>query len=102
MSKFLQVKSTLLNKAKGATNQTDDENSSSDADADAEQLIEGEVSLKEFNYLVNMPFISLTEERVNKLTKEVEAKQLEIELLQGKTKIDLWEADLDNFLVVLD
>merc|ERR1712110_473574 len=69
---------------------------------DDEQLEDGEVSIKEFNYLVRMPMISMTMEKVNKLTSEVEEKRSEIDTLSRRTIKDLWISDLDAFLAILD
>lgn len=59
-----------------------------DADADAppqeDQVAEGEVSAKEFEYLLGMPMWSVTEERVDQLIRLMNEKKLEHDALQGK------------------
>ena len=45
----------------------------SDSDSQEEEESPSNIPIKEFSYLVNMPMMSLTLEKVEKLQKEVEA-----------------------------
>ncbi|KAG0227897.1 DNA topoisomerase 2 [Actinomortierella wolfii] len=69
-----------------------EEDDSEGADAKAES------SGTEFDYLLKMPIWSLTEEKVEQLKKEREAKHQELKILIGKSAYDLWNEDLDEFL----
>ncbi|KAL1925022.1 uncharacterized protein VTP21DRAFT_4676 [Calcarisporiella thermophila] len=51
-----------------------------------------------YNYLLSMQMRSMTIERVEKLMKEKEAKQRELDALIPLTVADLWTRDLDDFL----
>ncbi|PIC46288.1 hypothetical protein B9Z55_006032 [Caenorhabditis nigoni] len=61
-----------------------------------------ETRLSDYDYLVGMALIKLSEEEKNKLIKESEDKLAEMKALEKKTWQDLWNEDLDNFLVELD
>jgi DNA topoisomerase II len=51
-----------------------------------------------YDYLLNMPIYSLTQEKVVALTAERDKKAQELETLKAKTEKDLWNADLDDFV----
>jgi DNA topoisomerase-2 len=51
-----------------------------------------------YDYLLNMPIYSLTQEKVVALTGERDKKAQELETLKAKTEKDLWNADLDDFV----
>lgn len=51
-----------------------------------------------YDYLLNMPLLSLTLERIEKLNKERSEKEAEYTSLLKKTIQDLWKDDLDAFL----
>jgi len=51
-----------------------------------------------YDYLLNMPLMSLTLERVNNLQAERDTKDNELGALKCKTPADLWTDDLDKFL----
>ena len=51
---------------------------------------------KSYNYLLNMPIYSLTQELIDKLLKEKADKEAEYDELKAKTPIDLWMEDLDS------
>merc|ERR1711890_106 len=55
-----------------------------------------------YNYLLSMALWSLTLEKVEALKKEKEAKEKELDDLMKKSPEDLWNIDLENFLVELD
>lgn len=66
----------MTTKGKDAT--TDGDSKKDGSGSSDEDLDEGEISIKEYNYLVTMPMVSMTLEKVEKLTSEVEAKKIEI------------------------
>ncbi|KAF9430265.1 DNA topoisomerase 2 [Podila epigama] len=75
-----------------------------DAGASAETVDPNAVKIKverdsEFDYLLKMPIWSLTHEKVEELKKERDAKNAELKLLIDKTPNDLWNEDLDAFMV---
>ena len=51
-----------------------------------------------YDYLLGMPLWSLTQERVDRLLKQIADKELEVDILMKKSKEDLWSADLDEFI----
>ena len=53
----------------------------------------------DFDYLLGMAIWSLTQERVEKLLKQIGEKEVEIDLLTAKSPKDLWRADLDGLLI---
>ncbi|MGL5900176.1 MAG: DNA gyrase subunit A, partial [Lactobacillaceae bacterium] len=60
------------------------------------------VEFDNFSYLLSMEILSLTEERIDKLNKELSDRIDEYNTLQGKTPKDLWREDLDEFEVAYD
>uniref|UniRef100_F1KQV5 DNA topoisomerase 2 n=1 Tax=Ascaris suum TaxID=6253 RepID=F1KQV5_ASCSU len=60
-----------------------------------------EKKLSDYDYLVGMAILKLSEEEKDKLLRESEAKMSELKTLEDMTWADLWNADLDNFLVEL-
>ena len=75
-----------------------------DADLDADLDTEDDTSpvkSADFDYLLDMPMRSLTYEKKEDLLRKKEVKVAEYEILRKKTPADLWRADLDHFLAVL-
>jgi DNA topoisomerase II len=68
-------------------------------DDDAVDL--GGVSAKEYDYLLAMALWSLTDEKVEQLTKQLADKQQAYQELQGTHIYTLWGRDLDRFLAAL-
>ena len=52
---------------------------------------------EEYKYLRSMTFDQLEEENIEKLLKECKQKQIEFDILSGKTIEDLWLHDLKEF-----
>jgi hypothetical protein len=65
-------------------------------------VAEGEISVKEYDYLLTMQIMSLTEERVIELEKQMRDKRAEYELLQKMHIYQMWQNDLAAFLEELD
>jgi DNA topoisomerase-2 len=55
-----------------------------------------------YDYLLKMPMWNLTKEKVDALCVERDQKQVEYNALDAKTPQDLWNTDLDTFLMQLD
>lgn len=53
----------------------------------------------DFDYLLGMAIWSLTKEKIEKLLLQAGEKEAELLMLLKKTPIDLWNKDLDDFLV---
>ncbi|RMD41499.1 hypothetical protein DV735_g3616, partial [Chaetothyriales sp. CBS 134920] len=51
-----------------------------------------------YDYLLGMALWSLTQERVERLLRQIGEKEEEITALTKKSKEDLWRADLDDFI----
>jgi DNA topoisomerase-2 len=58
--------------------------------------------LKDYDYLVTMALIRLSQEEVDKLLKERDTKINELNVLRGKSETDLWNDDLAAFMDALD
>ncbi|CAB3411199.1 unnamed protein product [Caenorhabditis bovis] len=61
-----------------------------------------ETKLSDYDYLVGMALIKLSEEEKNKLLKESDDKMAEVKNLEAKSWQDLWNEDLENFLKELE
>src|SRR6202012_4842201 len=53
----------------------------------------------EYDYLLKMPIWNLTHEKVEELKRERDAKNAELKMLIDKTAHDLWNEDLEAFVV---
>lgn len=67
-----------------------------------EVVAAGEVSIKEYDYLLTMQILSLTEERVIELEKQMRDKRADYERLKAMHIYEIWKGDLENFLQELD
>ncbi|KAK4504129.1 hypothetical protein PRZ48_005044 [Zasmidium cellare] len=70
--------------------QEDDDDDSEDAETAA--------GASDYDYLLGMAIWSLTQERVDKLKRQIGDKEEEITILTEKSPKDLWKADLDALL----
>ncbi|KAK9243853.1 DNA topoisomerase [Lipomyces tetrasporus] len=66
-----------------------------DAESDADES--STMDLSSYDYLLGMPIWSLTRERYEKLLRERDAKEEELNVLLKKSAKDLWNHDLDEF-----
>lgn len=82
----------LLDK-KGFYKYNDKDESETDKDKDSE---EEKLSSNHFDYLIKMPLISLTFERIEGLNKQTIEKERQLNELLGKTEKDLWKEDIQN------
>ncbi|EYC08717.1 hypothetical protein Y032_0064g3495 [Ancylostoma ceylanicum] len=76
-----------------------EEEEQEDEGGSGDQELEGKLS--DYDYLVGMALIKLSEEEKNKLLKESDDKLRELRDLEAKSWADLWNADLDTFLEAL-
>lgn len=79
-----------------------EEQEAENAREEEEEVAEGEISVKEYDYLLTMQIMSLTEERVIELEKQMRDKRAEYELLQKMHIYQMWQNDLEAFLGELD
>ncbi|KAF2170027.1 hypothetical protein M409DRAFT_51799 [Zasmidium cellare ATCC 36951] len=68
-----------------------------DEDDDSEDA-EAAAGASDYDYLLGMAIWSLTQERVEKLLRQIGDKEDEITVLTGKSPKDLWKTDLDALL----
>lgn len=55
---------------------------------------------RDFDYLLGLPIWSLTQERVDKLEEQMLNKKKQLDDFKALSELDLWCADLDEFLAV--
>jgi len=53
---------------------------------------------KSYDYLIRMPIVSLTLEKIQELTKQTQSKKHELDTITNQTAKDLWRIDLDQIL----
>ncbi|KAE8354011.1 type II DNA topoisomerase [Aspergillus coremiiformis] len=63
-----------------------------------EDVEDTEVLSNAFDYLLGMPLWSLTQERVEKILRQIGDKEVEIDALINMSKEDIWKRDLDEFI----
>ncbi|XP_070571021.1 DNA topoisomerase 2-alpha-like isoform X2 [Ptychodera flava] len=80
----------------------DKEEEMDDDDDTSSQFSAPSDSSLDFNYLLNMPLMSLSREKKDELIKNRDAKAAELSELQMKTANDLWIEDLDAFTKKLE
>ena len=61
--------------------------------------VETAAGASDYDYLLGMAIWSLTQERVEKLTRQIGDKEEEISVLESKHPKDLWKTDLDGLLL---
>lgn len=62
---------------------------------------ESDSGLKSYDYLVKMPLIALTLEKIDELNRQTSAKKAQLDEITGKTERDLWREDLNSILALL-
>lgn len=68
---------------------------------DQEELEAGDVDPKEYDYLLSMPLWSLSEEKIEELTRQMQNKKDDHDELKGTHIHTIWNKDLDTFLEAL-
>ncbi|KAF1977580.1 type II DNA topoisomerase [Bimuria novae-zelandiae CBS 107.79] len=69
-----------------------------DAQDDEESARDAAIGASDYDYLLGMAIWSLTQERVEKLQRQIGEKEEEIDALQKLTPRDIWTRDLDDFV----
>lgn len=66
--------------------------------------LEGDASVGggAFDYLLRMPLVSLTEERIAKLEKQVQAKRKQVDELKRTTELQMWTRELEQLRPALE
>uniref|UniRef100_A0AAF5PLK6 DNA topoisomerase 2 n=1 Tax=Wuchereria bancrofti TaxID=6293 RepID=A0AAF5PLK6_WUCBA len=86
----------------GEISQDEDEEEQEENEEDAHQSKELASKLSDYDYLVGMAILKLSEEEKDKLLRESEAKLIELRSLEEMTWADLWNNDLNCFLAELE
>lgn len=68
-------------------------------DDDADESEDVQAGANDYDYLLGMAIWSLTQERIDRLLKQIGDKEVEIDVLIKLTPKDLWSSDLDDFLL---
>lgn len=92
----------LLNPNKNFESLDSDFNSQTQPQPQILPEVEYESDNGKYNYLLSMPFYSLTEERLTKLKNDITNYNTELNILKSKTEKDLYIADLDILQVEYD
>ncbi|KIW93829.1 uncharacterized protein Z519_05144 [Cladophialophora bantiana CBS 173.52] len=69
-----------------------------EAVVEEEDTEEESIDASAYDYLLGMPLWSLTQERVERLLRQIGDKEEEMDTLMKKSKEDLWKHDLDEFI----
>ena len=77
-------------------NQNEGNNSDEEQEKSNKDTIKPKVPIKEYDYLLNMNFWSLTQEKIEELLKQKELKEKELSILEQTEVETLWDNDLDN------
>ncbi|ORX87626.1 DNA topoisomerase II [Basidiobolus meristosporus CBS 931.73] len=91
----------ILNELKARGYKAIDKTKKKDTNADedeAEDEPANDEGINGYNYLLSMPIWSLTKEKVDQLLEEIAKINQEVSDLMEKTPINLWEADLEEFV----
>lgn len=103
MTKFIKDDKVKSRAIRNTSNKDEGDDDLSGPDAIAnEETKDDEIPSKEYDYLLSMPLWSLTEERVNKLTADMNHKKSEHDTLQKRHIYELWDEDLTKMLEVLE
>ncbi|CAG9536423.1 unnamed protein product [Cercopithifilaria johnstoni] len=86
----------------GEVAQDEDDEKQDENEEDAQQSKELDSKLSDYDYLVGMAILKLSEEEKDKLLKESETKLNELKSLEEMTWEDLWNNDLNCFLAELE
>ena len=74
----------------------------SNEEVDDEENTATESTMKGYGYLIGMSIRSLTQKRIEQLKKQRDEKLVEYNMIDGKTKENLWEDDLKEFEVAYE
>jgi len=97
MSELNQIQSDK----KKATLIVDDGQVKEDDQEPEEELRDGDIPTKEYDYLLTMPLWSLSDEKIQELNKQASDKKDDHDTLEGTHIFKIWERDLESFLEAL-
>lgn len=80
----------------------EDENKDNEDDNEDDKEEKAQKTGHGYNYLLRLQFRSITEEKINKLQKEIDSKIKEKDNLEKTSENDLWENDLVEFETAYD
>merc|ERR1719500_507247 len=80
----------------------DGEEEEPEDDPDSQEVRVGKEKGPDYDYLLGMPMWNLTKEKKDELCRKRDDKQQELENLKAKSKEELWQDDLDEFMTKLD
>ena len=92
--KEVQKKKELEESGEVEVDEEDEEKEEEEEDKKGGEEKKTDKKLSDYDYLVGMAMIKLSEEEKNKLVRESEAKLKELKILQSKKWSDLWEDDI--------
>ncbi|KAM5483676.1 DNA topoisomerase 2 [Microsporum audouinii] len=78
------------------SDEVDDEEGEEDEEEEGNS--DAVLSSDAYDYLLSMPLWSLTQERVEKLRRQIGDKEMEVDALIKLSKEDIWKKDLDDFI----
>ena len=104
VNKLYELKFTPYSKFESVSELNPQEQTLATENKEEVEEYEGEMKVagNEYDYLLKMPLLSLTYEKVEELLREKSKKEEEIKALENVTIVQMWENDLDDFLRVLD
>jgi len=103
MSKM--ISNEEVNKSKKSKKIVTDEEIKRENDENEEDDVEDSnlpISPKEYDYLLSMPLLSLSQERVDSLLKQKESKKNEIMVLEKMRVEEIWINDIEEFISCLN
>ena len=72
------------------------------AELDFPKFAIGDEKNASYKYLTTMTILNLSTEQIDKLQKQIDAKQEEIDFIENKTPAELWSLELDDFMEAYD
>ena len=69
-----------------------------DEEEEKEHEADAELGAADYDYLLSMPIWSLTQERIDRLQKQIGEREAEIDTLSKLTPQDIWKIDLEAFI----
>ena len=80
----------------------EDEENNDDDESEASAPTSRDNKGPDYDYLLGMPMWNLTQEKKDEIIKKRDEKNQELKKLQGTTKEEMWNTDLDEFMEKLD
>ena len=102
LNEILPEKKKATLKNEGSTAEAGENNEELVANEASDEALAGGIPMKEYDYLLSMPMMNLTEERVAELQRLLKEKKKEYDALEHTHIFEIWEKDLDKFLYELE